>query len=211
MSTQRKSARVMDSSSANILDFNLRGTYIKKSCLGALKEMIKQDAPPPLLSFTPNYEVVRAWLCNKSLSWYQGKTSKTFTNCCHSLKTHADHDNKQIYCEHRRCVIVCVMLVLPVLILSHSCTVLFNSYNATITCITLHLLSFLVKQHKLFVLYSHVILVKKKKKKFQKCSFALSVCRTRIFLYQVEVVLTCTAPARQTNENKYIRTTKTQF
>lgn len=75
MSTEQKSAQVMDSSSANTLDFNLRGTHIKTSSLGALKEIIKQDASPPLLSFTPNYEVARAWLCNKSLSWYRGKTS----------------------------------------------------------------------------------------------------------------------------------------
>lgn len=57
MSTEQKSAQVMDSSSANTLDFNLRGMYIRTASLGELKEIIKQDAPPPLLSFTPNYEV----------------------------------------------------------------------------------------------------------------------------------------------------------
>lgn len=53
--------------------------------------------------------------------------------------------------KHCKCVIVCVMFVLPV----DACAVLFILSNATMTCITLHLLSFLVKQRKPFVLYCH--------------------------------------------------------
>lgn len=97
--------------------------------------------------------------------------------------------------KHRECVVVCVMLDAGVLI-SHACTVLFILYNATITCITLHLLSFLVKQHKPFVLYSHAILVKKKK--VSKVLFCKVCLQNKICFVPSRsgTVLACTAPVK---------------